>query len=73
MAQQKTQNVIDGTRFWSIDRAALHTGFARATIERYVREGLPVYVGGFVERDAFLKVYRDKQQSQRLTRLKRGS
>ena len=29
--------------FWTIEQAALHLGFTRATINRYVREGLPVY------------------------------
>lgn len=29
--------------FWTIDQAALHLGFSRATINRYIREGLPVY------------------------------
>lgn len=29
--------------FWTIEQAALHLGFTRATINRYIREGLPVY------------------------------
>lgn len=29
--------------FWTLDQSARHFGVTRATIERYIREGLPVY------------------------------
>lgn len=32
--------------FWTIDQAALHFGYKRATILKYIREGLPTYHEG---------------------------
>ncbi len=32
--------------FWTITQAALHFGFTRQTIEKYIRGGLPVYLEG---------------------------
>jgi predicted transcriptional regulator len=34
--------------YWSIEQAAKHFGFTRATIEKYVREGLPTYFSGIM-------------------------
>lgn len=33
-------------QYWTLAQAARHFGFTRATISKYVREGLPTYLGG---------------------------
>ena len=40
-AQKINQNI--DLPFWTLDQAALHFGVRRATIEKYIREGLPAY------------------------------
>jgi hypothetical protein len=61
-------------RFWTIDQAATHLDVTRATVEKYVREGLPLHFplmeGGYVDRDELLIAYRGKKKRARATRLK---
>jgi predicted transcriptional regulator len=58
--------------FWSLDQAAKHFGFARATIEKYVREGMPTYFAGrMVKPDEVITerlARRDRQQASRRPR-----
>lgn len=61
------RSVVDGHEWWSVDQAAQHMGFSRATVERYIREGLP-QTCGFVNRDAFLAMVRQKQLRQKQSR-----
>lgn len=44
MADRKLQNL--DAAFWTHQQAALHFGLSRATIRRYIRQGLPTYLGG---------------------------
>jgi predicted site-specific integrase-resolvase len=60
-------------RFWTIDQAAEHLKVKRATVEKYVREGLALHFprqGGYVDRDELLAEYRGRQQRSRATRAK---
>ena len=67
-AKQVTQEVTDDQTWWTLDKAALHIGVTRATVERYVREGLRIHfreLGGWVDRDEFLAAYRERVMRQR--------
>lgn len=71
---RELHNVLDDDYFWTIDRAAKHLGFTRATIARYIREGLPIYfraLGGRVHRDELLAEVRKRESRQRATRAKK--
>ena len=60
-------------RWWTIDQAAEHLKVTRATVEKYVREGLPLHflqLGGYVDRDELLADYRGRQERSRATRAK---
>jgi len=60
-------------RWWTVDQAAAHLKVKRATIEKYIREGLPLHfpkMGGYVDRDVLLAAYRERQQRTRATRAK---
>ena len=60
-------------RWWTIDQAAEHLEVKRATVEKYIREGLPLYfplLGGYVDRDELLADYRGRQERSRATRAK---
>jgi hypothetical protein len=52
-------------RFWTVDQAVAHIGVTRSTVERYVREGLPLHfpmLGGYLDRDEFLAEYRARME-----------
>lgn len=44
MSERVLQNV--DAAFWTHQQAALHFGLSRATIRRYIRQGLPTYLSG---------------------------
>lgn len=55
---------------WTLDQAALHFGLTRATVERYVREGLPKYFGAYVKPSEFVDEFvnrRNRQKGSRAT------
>jgi predicted site-specific integrase-resolvase len=56
--------------WWTIDQAAEHLGYKRATIERYIREGLPRYFRKYVKRDELLAEHRRRAQREIATRLR---
>lgn len=58
--------------WWTIDRAAEHLKITRASVERYIRDGLKVTFGR-VHRDELLAEYRKRQIRQRATRAKSNS
>ncbi|WP_120338115.1 hypothetical protein [Cryobacterium soli] len=64
-------------RFWTLDQSAQHLNVTRATVEKYVRQGLPLHFplmeGGFVDRDELLAVYRGGKKRARATRLTKSS
>jgi len=58
-------------RWWTIDQAAEHLAVTRRTIERYVKEGLPLHfpaMGGYLDRDELLPEVRRRAKRQRATR-----
>ena len=59
--------------WWSIDIAADHLEVKRATILRYIREGLKVWPGGLLRRAEVLEVYRRRALNSRATRYKKTS
>ena len=57
--------------YWTIDQAARHFGFARATVAKYIRDGLPTYVDGRFVKPAEVVAHRlERKQRQRDTRIK---
>jgi hypothetical protein len=73
--RREQQSVTDADVWWTIDRAALHLGVRRGTVEKYVREGLALHWrnGWYVHRPALLTEYGRRQASTRATRLKKNS
>lgn len=66
------RNVLTkGDEWWTIETAAKHAGITRATVEKYIRQGLPVYfreLGGLIKRDEFLQEWRGRRLKQLATR-----
>lgn len=62
------RSVTDVNEWWTLDQAAEHLDLKRATIERYIREGLPKHFGVFVRREELLAEYRARLERQRATR-----
>lgn len=62
------RSVTDVNEWWTLDQAAEHLDLKRATVERYIREGLPKYFGTFVKREELLAEYRKRLERQRATR-----
>jgi len=57
--------------FWTHQQAALHFGFTTATIRKYIRNGLPTYVGGTLVKPAEVIEHRleaKKRQADTLAR-----
>lgn len=55
--------------FWTLDQAASHFGYKRATILKYIREGLPTYFGGTtVKPSELIAEVQQRQQRERSTR-----
>lgn len=71
---REQQSVTDTNVWWAVDRAALHLGLRRETIEKYIREGLRLYWrnGWVVHRPELLAEYGRRQASTRATRLKKN-
>lgn len=62
---------MESRGYWTVDRAAEHFKVARGTIERYVRDGLPVHfpeLGGFLKRTECEEHYRNRNIRQKATR-----
>lgn len=58
-------------RWWTIDQAAAHLKVKRATVEKYIRDGLTLHfpkLGGYLDRDELLADYRGRQGRSRATR-----
>ena len=68
--KQDMQSVRNDDVWWSVDRAALHLGCPRATILRYVREGLPIRAG-LINRDELLADFRARKMRQQESLMKR--
>lgn len=70
MAKQERQDVR--RPLWTIDEAALHFGITRATVEKYIREGLPVYFSGtFVKSKDVIAEYLRRRDAKRATLAKK--
>jgi hypothetical protein len=69
-ARHEVQSVTDDRVWWSVDKAALHLGCPRATILRYIREGLPIRAG-LIHRDELLADFRARKIRQHESLMKR--
>jgi len=69
-AKREVQSVTDDRVWWSVDKAALHLGCPRATILRYIREGLPIRAG-LIHRDELLADFRNRKMRQQESLMKR--
>ena len=71
MADRELQDV--DAAFWTHQQAALHFGFTTATIRKYIRQGLPTYLGGTLVKPSEVIAHRIAARQRQLSTVSRDS